>query len=165
MKKLTFSAVAVAVFALGASTVFAANMTLTSGGLGHQGGDVLTFGFAVCNGGATALTTSVPVTVSANGVVVNTESPAPIAPGACEYAYLPYASFNMTGGETYSVNVTVDPNKTVISNTNNQSSYTLAVPETGAVLGASSVNRINLLANEIQLVQSVISKIESILGR
>jgi hypothetical protein len=157
MKKLTLG-FAVAVLAFGVSTVFAANTNLSNGGLGQRAGDNANFGVAVCNNAAADLTASVPVVITANGVSVTVQSPASIGANTCAYIYVPYNSFNMIGGTSYTVNVVIDGG--------NSASYTATMP--GSVLGASTTGasqaRINLMALEIQLLNTVISKLELLLG-
>lgn len=134
MKKYTTvvlggSAVALVVGAgLLAASAFAAGVTLTNGGLGQVATNHQQFGVAVCNGGKASVAQSVPVSISANGVTVSVASVAPIAAGQCAYTYVTYSGLNMAAGGTYSVSATIDPNHTVITNSNNQASYTVAVP-------------------------------------
>ena len=127
MKRLTVSALGLLAVALPALSL-AASITLTNGGLGQIAGNTAEFGIAVCNGGATALSASVPVSVTANGVNASVSSASSIAPGACAYTYLPYSQFNMQAGETYTVAVAIDPNHTAITNANNETSYSVTVP-------------------------------------
>lgn len=111
--------------------LFAANMTLVNGGLGQIASQPTSFGVSVCNQSATALTMPVAILVTTNGKSATVNSVAPIAPGACEYSYLPYSELGMTAGNTYSVIVTIDPNHTVISNTTTQTAtYSVTVPGT-----------------------------------
>jgi len=106
----------------------AAGVTLTNGGLGQSAGNASQFGVAVCNGGKTSVTASVPVSVSANSVNATVDSASSIAAGACAYTYLPYNQFGMKAGSTYTVSVTIDPNHTMATNANNQTSYSVTVP-------------------------------------
>ncbi|HEX4104114.1 MAG TPA: hypothetical protein VHZ04_01385 [Candidatus Paceibacterota bacterium] len=135
MKSLTVSALGLFAVALPALSL-AASITLTNGGLGQIAADTTNFGVAICNGSKTALSASVPVSVTANGVSETTNSAGSIAAGVCEYTYLPYSQFNMQAGGTYSVAVAIDPNHTVITNTNNQTSYSVTVPTAQASAGA-----------------------------
>ena len=157
MNKLTIGVAVTLVFA--ASTAFASTINLTNGGLGQRSNDPTSFGFAVCNNATADLTAAVPTLVAANGVSLTVQSPAPIAAGACDYAYVPYSSFNMESGSSYSVAVSI--------NGGAASNYSVTVPG-GSVLGASAVSpdqaRQNLMASEIILLQEVISKLQSLLG-
>lgn len=129
-KVLTLSALALAAAVIPAMS-FAAGMTLVNGGLGEVASQPSSFGVSICNQGATALTTPVPVLVTSNGESATVNSMAPIAPGACAYSYLAYGQLGMTAGNTYSVIVTIDPNDTVIANTTAQTaSYSVTVPGT-----------------------------------
>jgi len=152
------------------AVAFAAGANLTGGSIGQRASDASSFGFAVCNNGAAAQTVSVPVTVTANGVTVSSQSNPSIAAGACSYTYLPYASFTMTGGKSYTVQVAIDGAAA--------QSYSVTVP--GSVLGASTVNptvtgpvgqvgpvdqnRINLMATEVQVMKQLISLLKAKLG-
>lgn len=124
---LGFSLVVLAASAI-AALALAAGVTLTNGGLGQVAGNTQSFGVAVCNGGASAVSQSVPVTVSSNGQTATVSSAAPIAAGVCTYSYVNYGALGMAAGQAYSVSVTIDPNKTVISNSNNQATYSVTVP-------------------------------------
>ncbi len=164
MRNLTISLGLIAVIgALVAAPAFAAS-NVVLGGVGQRATDGSTFGFSVCNNGASAVTAPVPVTVVANGETTNTQSASSIASGACAYTYLPYSSFGMIGGHSYSVQISLNGGAPV--------SYTVTMP--GAVLGASTVNlavagpvdqnRINLMANEVVLMHQLISLLQNKLG-
>ena len=118
-----------------AFSAFAASVVLTNGGLGQIAGNTQSFGLAVCNGGAVTIAQSVPILVSVNGTTATITSAASIAPGVCEYSYANYNQLGMVAGQTYSVNTTIDPNRTLISNSNNQATYSITVPaaQTAAV--------------------------------
>ena len=126
------SGVFAAIFAVAALAVagsaFAAGTILSNGGLGQVAGNTQSFGVAVCNGGTATVAQSVPISVTSNGQSASVPSNAPIAPGVCTYSYVNYNALNMSAGGTYSVNVTIDPSHTVISNTNNQANYSVTVP-------------------------------------
>lgn len=139
MKVLALSAVGLLAVVLPALSL-AAGYTLTNGGLGQIAGNTANFGVAVCNGGKTATTASVPMAVTANGVGITTNSASNIAAGACAYTYLPYSEFNMQAGKAYDVSVAIDPNHTAITNTNNQTSYTVTVPSSTGNAGTADVN-------------------------
>lgn len=129
MKKTLTTIVALsAILFLPTLSAFAAGITLTNGGLGQAASNPSQFGVAVCNTGATALAQSVPVSVTVNGQSETVSSAASIAVGSCAYSYLPYSEFNMQPGTSYTAQVTIDPNATVISNTNNSASYSITVP-------------------------------------
>jgi hypothetical protein len=139
MKGLVISAVGFLAVVLPALSL-AAGVTLTNGGLGQVAGNASSFGVAVCDGGKSALTASVPVSVTANGVSISTNSASNIAAGACEYTYVPYSQFNMQAGNTYTVNVTIDSNHATITNTNNQTSYSVTVPSSATAAGTADVS-------------------------
>jgi hypothetical protein len=161
MNKLTLGVgLAVLMVVSTSAVVFAAGANVTSGALGQRASDASSFGVAVCNNGTADQTASVPFSATANGVTVSGQSGSPITAGACTYTYLPYASFNMIGGSTYSVQVGIAGADT--------QTYSVTVP--GSVLGASTVNgavdqnRINLMATEIQLLRQLIALIQMKLG-
>ncbi len=165
MNKLTvgFGLAVITVVSLSAAA-FAAGANLTSGSVGQRASDTSSFGVAVCNNGTATQAVSVPVTITANGATVSSQSNPSIAAGACSYTYLPYASFSMGGGKSYIVQVAV--------NGADAQSYSVDVP--GAVLGASAVNltaagpvdqnRINLMATEVQVMKQLISLLKLKLG-
>lgn len=130
-----------------ASSAFAAGVVLTNGGLGQAAANQQSFGIAVCNGSAVAINKTVPVTVSANGITIPMVSAPSIAAGQCAYSYVNYNQFNMKAGQSYTVAVTIDPNKTVITNANNQATYTVAVPnQQGTTTAANSSANGNFIA-------------------
>jgi hypothetical protein len=135
MKQSLIAAVGLSALVLPALSLVA-SINLQNGGLGQLANNVQNFGVAVCNGGASAVNQSVPVSVSASNQTASVLSASSIAKGACTYSYLSYAQLNMQPGSTYTVVVTIDPNRTVISNSNNQTSYTVTVP--GAIAQAPS---------------------------
>jgi hypothetical protein len=124
------------------AATFAAGISLNNGGVGQVASNPSQFGISVCNNGSAAVTQSVPVSVSVNGQTATVQSAAPIAGGACAYAYLDYSQFGMQAGNTYSASVTIDPQKTAITNSDNQASYSVAVPGAGAqgTAGTADVN-------------------------
>jgi CARDB len=139
MKKTFATIVAFsAILFLPTLSAFAAGITLTNGGLGQAASTPNQFGVAVCNTGATALSQSVPVSVTVNGQSQTISSASSIAVGACAYAYLPYSQFNMQPGTSYTAQVVIDPGATVISNTNNSASYSITVPGTPATADVSA---------------------------
>src|ERR1700676_3570056 len=97
----------------------AAAIALTNGGFGQRRGDVGSFGFAVCDNGSVPFSGSVPISVTANGVTEVVSFTTPLTPSSCSYVYLPYASFNMVPGNTYSISVTIDSQHSLITNANN----------------------------------------------
>jgi imidazole glycerol phosphate synthase subunit HisF len=105
----------------------AAGVNLYNGGFGQVAGNAQNFGVAVCNGGTSAVTQSVPVSITVGSQTVSVSSAASIAAGKCEYTYLPYGQLGMQAAGTYSVTVTIDPNRSLISNINNQSTYNVTV--------------------------------------
>jgi hypothetical protein len=143
MKKYNIIMVGIGFFAVFgmALSASAAGVILTNGGFGQRSGETAHFGFAVCNGGTVAFSGNVPVTVSANNITQTITVASSIPVASCTYSYLPYATFNMVPGYTYSVSVTIDPQHSVITNTDNQITYApIIVPSTsnGQVLGAST---------------------------
>jgi hypothetical protein len=111
-----------------AGTSFAASMTLSNGGLGQVATKPSQFGVAVCNKSGTDLAQAVPIIVTTNGESATISSVATIQAGTCSYSYLPYSQLGMTAGQTYSVNVIVDPQHSVSSNSDNATVYTVTVP-------------------------------------
>lgn len=137
MKKILIVSAGVAAFALPA-VMFAAGVNLYNGGFGQIAGNTQKFGVAVCNGGTQTVTQSVPITVAVGGQTATAVSAPPIKPKACAYSYLTYSALNMQAGKTYSVTVTIDPGRTLISNSNNQTVYGVTVP--GAPAAANAVS-------------------------
>jgi hypothetical protein len=127
MKKIFITLLSVAALALPALSL-AASVTLTNGGLGQIAGNTQNFGVAVCNGGSATVSQSVPVAVTVGSQTGSILSASSIKAGACAYSYLAYSTFGMQAGNTYSVAVTIDPQHTVITNTNNQTTYSVTVP-------------------------------------
>jgi hypothetical protein len=119
---------------------FAAGIVLTNGGLGQVASNPSQFGVAVCNGGSATVNQSVPISISVNGQTTTISSAASIAPGACQYSYTSYAQFSMQSGKTYSANVTIDPQKTLITNNTNQASYSVTVPGSTQPAPTADVN-------------------------
>lgn len=134
-------------FLFAAGTSFAATLTLTNGGLGQVAAQPQQFGVAVCAGATQGLSQSVPVVVTANGKSQTVSSAASVAAGSCEYSYLSYNSFDMQAGNTYSVDVTVDPQHSVSSNANNETAYSVTVPGQAAQAAAVTAQNGNLTAN------------------
>lgn len=118
---------------------FAAGINLYNGGLGQIAGDMQTFGVAVCNGGPKAVSQSAPVSVAVGGQTAYIVSMFPIKAGVCAYSYLTYGQLGMASGGTYSVTVTIDPARTVITNANNQAVYKVAVPAVKVSAAAPAV--------------------------
>jgi hypothetical protein len=127
MKKTLISIIGLAALAIPAAS-FAAGVVLTNGGLGQVAANPSQFGVAACDGGTKTVNQSVPISITVNGQSATISSAASIAPGACEYSYIPYSQLGMQAGQTYSVAVTIDPQKTLISNSNNQATYSVTVP-------------------------------------
>jgi hypothetical protein len=147
--------------------VFAASgIVLINSGLGQKSGNVTNFGVAVCNNGTGNLAQAVPIRITANGQTGTVSSPAPLQAGSCGYSYISYATFNMSRGQTYSVAVTIDPNRTVVSNTNTQAAYSITVPS-GRVLGASidstsQAAMLNQLAGMVTILEQLLAKARSL---
>jgi len=143
----------------------AGGLVLSNSGLGQKVGDTTNFGVAVCDNGNVAVTTDIPISVAANGATSAAKISAPIMAGACGYAYLSYAAFNMTAGNTYSVQAVIDPANTLGATIDGgPASYTVIVPSTGHVLGASAVSdstRTSLLAQ----LAGMISTLEALLAK
>jgi hypothetical protein len=124
----------------------AAGVSLHNGGLGQAAQNTQSFGVAVCNDGTQALNQTVPISVTANDKTVTVPSAASIKPGNCAYSYLTYAPFGMWAGTTYSVSVTIDPDHSVITGSNNQASYSVTVPK-ASVAAAPAQTPANGIAN------------------
>ena len=149
MKRIYVIPIIASLFAVAAGVALAAGINLNNGGLGQIASDPSRFGVAVCNGGKSVVTQSVPVSVSVGGQTTSLSSPTPIQVGSCSYAYATYGQLGMQSGKSYSISVTIDPQHTTISNTNNQATYTVQVPgairttaqtETGTSGGTANVN-------------------------
>ncbi len=145
MKKILIVSAGVAALALPLA-VLAAGVNLYNGGLGQVAGDMQNFGVAVCNGGAKAVTQAVPVTVAVGGQTATVTSASSIQPKACAYSYLTYGALSMRTGKTYSVTVTIDPVRTLISNSNNQTVYSITVPGAAAALNGGQNQTANVNA-------------------
>lgn len=128
-----------AVFIGSMSLAFAASFDLTNGGLGQAALNPQQFGVAVCDKSSDALTSAVPVTVTVGGQSATVSSVSPIAAGQCAYSYVSYSQLDMQPGQTYSVSVTVDPQHTVASNSNDEANYSVTVPG-GAQASAKNTN-------------------------
>jgi hypothetical protein len=140
MKKIVITTLGlVGLTLLSVSAAMAASLTLTNGGLGQAAANPQEFGVAVCAGNS-ALTQSVPVTVSVGSQSATVSSAASIAAGSCEYTYLPYSQLAMQAGQTYTVNVTVDPQHTISANSNNETAYGVTVPTQPVAETAQSKN-------------------------
>jgi hypothetical protein len=143
-KGIAMSALLVLIGVAVATSASAASVTLTNGGFGQRNNDANSFGFAVCNGSATSFSGRVPVVVTANGITQTVSFTSSLAPSACSYTYLSYATFNMVSGKTYSISVTIDPQHSLVTNTNNRATYaSIMVPSLssgGQVLGASTMS-------------------------
>jgi hypothetical protein len=169
MKKITIFAALAVVGLIGSAMVAFADtgVVLVNSGLGQKAGDVTDFGVAVCDQGSVALSHAVPISVTVNGVTVSANSPASLAVGGCGYTYLNYHSFNLSTGQTYSVQTIIDPQGTTVSNSNTQALYSMTVPS-GAVLGASAISsavRAQLLAqlaNMVSLLQSLLARAKAL---
>jgi hypothetical protein len=134
-----------AILVVGASPSFAASISLnlSNGGLGQSASNPRQFGVAVCNKSGTAITSSVPVSISVGGKSATISSAASIASGQCQYSYVDYAQFDMQPGQTYSVDVAINSQSGAISGASNEAVYSVTVPaQTTAV-----VNNNNLTAN------------------
>jgi hypothetical protein len=151
MKKTTAIFFGFAAIILGASATlaFAAGLTLTNGGLGQTTANLQQFGVAVCAGSGQALTTSVPMTVTVGSQSANISSASSIAAGTCQYTYIPYSQFGMQSGQTYSVNVVIDPHQTAISNSNNSATYSVTVPNQSAANKNLTADASGQLSNPI----------------
>lgn len=117
-----------AMFVMSLNIVSAAGVSLTNGGLGQLAANTQQFGAAVCNTTTNAFTGSVPVSITVGSETIIVSTTPSISGGQCEYTYVNYSRFGMQGGQTYSVAVTIDPQHTVISNTNNEATYMITVP-------------------------------------
>jgi hypothetical protein len=139
---------AIMLFAWAASS-FAAGLDLVNGGLGQVATNPQQFGIAVCDKGSQPVSASLPIAVDTNGQMETISSAASIAAGQCEYSYLDYSQLNMQPGQSYSVNVTIDPQHTEISNSDNSATYSVTVPgkmsatQTGAGLTANASNQLS----------------------
>jgi hypothetical protein len=159
-KKVGLGVIVGAVAVLGFATVSlaASGLTLVSAGLGQKAGDTMQFGVAICNQGGSSLASPAPLSVTANNTTVVVNSAAPLSVGACGYAYLSYGTFGMSAGKTYSVQVVIDPNKTLGATIGAPAFYTVAVPSAGSVLGANTISdvvRQQLLAQLASMVTTL----------
>lgn len=117
-------------------SVFAAGQAdLYNGGFGQPVAKPDSFGVAVCNRGANALTGAVPVDLAVNGHTAQILSAASIASGKCEYSYLAYGDLGMQAGQGYSVSVVV--------NHGDQSTYDVTVPGAEVMAAAKSTQNQN----------------------
>lgn len=137
MKKLTIVLGLSAVLLPVAASFAATGVDLYNGGFGQAADNTQGFGVAVCNGGTKTVAQSVPVSVAVGGQTATTLSASSIKPSGCEYSYLNYSDLAMQAGKTYSVTVTIDPGRTLISNTNNQATYAVTVPGTPVAVAPS----------------------------
>ncbi len=145
--KYSFIAAFTALALLTPALSLAAGVVLSNGGFGQAAGNPQNFGVAVCNHGTETVTQSVPVSVTVGDRSTSIMSGAPIKAGSCSYSYLPYAPLAMEAGHTYIVAVAVDPNHSIITNTDNQVSYDVTVPNSpSAAAGASSAQSANVNA-------------------
>lgn len=128
MKPFLGTLLGASTIALMTATALAAGANLYNGGFGQVSGNTQNFGVAVCNGGTKAVTQSVPVSVTVNGSSAQVFSASSIEAQKCEYSYLSYGQLGMQAGKSYEVSVTIDPQRSFISNTNNQTSYGVTVP-------------------------------------
>ena len=117
--------------ALSASSALAANIALTNGGLGQIAAAPQQFGVAVC--ASTAIAQSIPIRITVNTDTISLPSAASIKANGCEYSYANYSQLNMESGKTYNVDVIIDPQHTVASNANNETVYTVTVPNQAGV--------------------------------
>ena len=145
------------VFLMGGTAFAAGNVVLNNGPFSLGSGS--SFGYSVCDRGTAPFSGSVPVLISANGVSQTVSFSSPLAAGACGTSYLPYATFNMNAGKSYTIKATIDPAFSVVSNTDNLVSYgTIAVPATagGQVLGATTISasEVNFLLNELMAAET-----------
>lgn len=121
-----------------AGTVFAATAAITAGSVGQRAGDPTTFGVSVCNGGSGAFSQVLPMSVTANGETVSANSSSPIPAGGCAYTYLPYASFSMAAGQSYTITVAIDPNATVLSSAPSAVTYNITEPNATTAANTSA---------------------------
>lgn len=138
MKKILLVSAISSVAVAYAGIAFAAGINLYNGGLGQVASNPSQFGVAICNGGKATVAQSVPVAVAVNGQTMTLSSPSSIAASACSYIYSNYSQFGMQAGKSYSVAVTIDPQHTAITNSNNQATYSVQVPS--ATVGAQTAN-------------------------
>ena len=131
------------------SASFAASIDIINGGIGQVSSNPQQFGVAVCNEGDETLTSALPITVTVADQTVTTSSTAPIDAGQCLYTYLDYSQFNMQPSQTYSVDVVIDPQHTVVSNTNNEATYSVIAPSQLAV-----AKNINLMADAVGILSA-----------
>lgn len=134
MKNRLILAGAAAVIAVSVLPAFAASgVVLSNGGIGQRVSDPSNFGIAICNKGSKSLAQAVPLWITANGKSATINSAAPIAAGSCGYSYASYASLSLAAGNTYTVSVIIDPDKSVVgAGTNTQANYTITVPGVAA---------------------------------
>ena len=85
---------------------------------------------AVCS--SNALSQNVPISITASGKTVTINSAPSISAGACTYSYVSYSALSMQAGGTYDVDVVIDPQHTVSSNSNNEAIYNIVVPGVAA---------------------------------
>ncbi len=128
---------------LSAGSALAATITLTNGGLGQVASNPQQFGVAVCS--SQTLSQSVPVNITVVGKTATINSVPMIKSGACEYSYVDYAQFGMEAGKTYDVDVVIDPQHSISSNSNNETVYSVTVP--GNTTTAVANSNANLTAN------------------
>jgi hypothetical protein len=133
--------IAVLVASAGSALAFAGGFDLTNGGLGQAALNTQQFGLAVCNKSPQALVAAVPIVVKVNNQSITVPSVSPIASGKCAYSYVDYSQFDMKAGQTYTANVTIDPQHTAASNIDNTVNYSIVVP------AAAAANNANLTAN------------------
>jgi hypothetical protein len=123
----------------GSAMATGAGGILQNAGLGQKAGDPNNFGIAVCNNGSQATSQAVPVSITANNTATTLQIPAPLNAKQCTYSYVPYSSFSMKTGVNYSVQVTIDSNRTFATNPDTSATYSVTVPG-GAVLGATTMS-------------------------
>jgi hypothetical protein len=114
---------------LSAAPSFAAtSVKITNGGFGQIATKTDQFGVAICNTGAQTVNLPIPATVAVDSVTANLLITTPLNVGQCVYSYLSYGQFNMKPGQTYLVQVAIDPQRTVITNSDSATVYTVTVP-------------------------------------
>lgn len=169
-QKLAVGAVVAVIGFMGLAGVsFAASgVVLTNAGLGQKTGDSAHFGVAICNEGGVSLATPAPLSLTANNVTVTAASISPLAAGACGYTYFSYASFGMSAGQTYSVQVAIDPAGTLGASVEVPVSYKVTVPPGGQVLGVSTVGETQAqqllaqLASMVTILEALAAKAKAL---
>ncbi len=174
--KLTFAGAAAGMavgvgLLIAAAPAFAATaILLQHAGVGQKARDSASFGVAICNNGTQSVPGATPFTATVNGATVSANVAGTLIAGACKYTYLPYGSFGMTAGNTYTVVVSIDPSHTIANATTDApATYSVTVPGAGKVLGAntsmSSAERTSLLAQLASMVAVLQELLAKLIGR